>query len=506
MRARLVPLVWALAALKLAIHLATSWLTPYEFHRDEFLYFAMGRHLDLWRMDFPPFIAILARLVRAGLGDSLPALRLGPALAGTLVLLLAAESTRALGGGRRAQLLAALAVLAGPLFLRTGSLFQPVVFDQLWWTLAFYALLRLEQNPSPRWWMLLGAAGGLGLLTKFSIGLPAVGIGVALLAGRRRSDFLTPWPWLSLALAVAIGSPSIVGQLQLDWPVIAQMRVLRASQFTHVTPVSFLGEQLLYGPGTLLGLAGLIALLARRDLASARAVGLATLTCLLLVLLARGKGYYVGPVYPVLFAAGAVALERWSSRAAPPVYIAAVTLLLGYGLVALPVGVPILPPELMSRYARATLGDAALRTNWGSVDRLPQDYADMLGWRAQVDTVARVFRSLPPEDRRDAVIIADNYGRAGALDFYGPGLGLPAPISTAGSFWFFGPGEKPGRVAIVVGDEREDLEKFFESVEPAARFTHPWMVWGERDVTIWVCRKPRGTLQQFWPRIGPNWG
>jgi hypothetical protein len=191
---------------------------------------------------------------------------------------------------------------------------------------------------------------------------------------------------------------------------------------------------------------------------------------------------------------------------APVGRFVAAALLIGYGLVTLPLGLPVLPPERMSRYAQTFLGGAGLRTNWGSVERLPQDYADMLGWREQVDTVARVFRSLPAEDQRDVVIVADNYGQAGALDFYGPEVGLPAPVSTAGSFWSFGPGEKPGRVVIVLGDDRKDLERFFGDVEPAARFTHPWMVRWERDVTIWVCRRPKGTLQELWPRAGPNWG
>ena len=493
--------VWLLAALALALHLAVNFATPYEFHRDEFLYFAMGRHLQLWRMDFPPFIAILARTVRSTLGDSLPALRLAPALGGTALLLLTAACARTLGGGRGAQLLTVLAVFANPLFLRTASLFHPVVFDQLWWTLAFYGLLRIGQADEPRWWVLLGAAGGLGLLTKFSIGVPAVGIGLALVTSRHRGALATRWPWVGLAIALLIGSPSIVGQIRLDWPVLGQMSDLRTSQFVHVTVADFLAHQLLYGPATFLGLVGVIALLRRHDLAWARPVGVATLASFLLVLVLGGKAYYVGPVYPVLCAAGAVTLERWSVPAARPVRWGLAALLTLYGVGILPVGVPLLPPEPMSRYAQWVFGGETLKTNWGGVERLPQDYADMLGWRAQVDTVARVFRSLSPEDQRDAVIVGDNYGRAGALDFYGPRVGLPAPISTAGSFWFFGPGLKPGRVVIVVGDDREDLEKFFGDIQPAARFTHPWMVSEERDVTIWVCRQPRGTLQEAWPSL-----
>ncbi|MBA3259782.1 MAG: glycosyltransferase family 39 protein, partial [Gemmatimonadales bacterium] len=132
--------VAALGGIKLGLHLWVNATTPYGFHRDELLYLAMGRHLQLWRMDFPPGIALLAEASRAVLGDSLPAIRLAPALAGTALLVAAALFARELGGGRWAQGLAALAVLASPLFLRSANLFQPVVFDQVAWTAALFAL------------------------------------------------------------------------------------------------------------------------------------------------------------------------------------------------------------------------------------------------------------------------------------------------------------------------------------------------------------------------------
>jgi hypothetical protein len=261
-----------------------------------------------------------------------------------------------------------LAVFANPLFLRTASLFHPVVFDQLWWTLAFYGLLRIGQVDEPRWWVLLGAAGGLGLLTKFSIGVPAVGIGLALVASRHRGALATRWPWVGLAIALLIGSPSIVGQIRLGWPVLGQMSDLRTSQFVHVTVGNFLAYQLFYGPGTILGLIGVIALLRRHDLAWARPVGVATLASFLLVLVLGGKAYYVGPVYPVLCAAGAVTLERWSFPAARPVRWGLAALLTLYGVGILPLGVPLLPPDPMSRYAQWLFGGEALKTNWGGVE------------------------------------------------------------------------------------------------------------------------------------------
>lgn len=140
-----------LVALKLLAHLATAWLTPYEFHRDEFLYFAMGNHLRLLHMDFPPMSAMLAEAVRAVAGSSLFAYRILPTLFGTAIVGLAVMTAREMGGGRTAQVLTAIAVIFNPLFLRAASLFQPVVLDQFWWLLGFYALVRLGNSDDRRW-------------------------------------------------------------------------------------------------------------------------------------------------------------------------------------------------------------------------------------------------------------------------------------------------------------------------------------------------------------------
>lgn len=453
-------------------------------------------------MDFPPAIALIAESVRATVGESLFAIRLVPALAGTAILVLAACIARELGGGRWAQGLAALGVLASPLFLRSANLFQPVVLDQLTWTLALYALIRLCRDESPRWWIALGAAVGLGLLTKFSAAFLGAALLLAILATPRRAWLRTRWPWLAALLALAIGSPSLVGQIRLGFPVLSQMADLRATQLERVTPLEFIAGQLLWGPATLIGLAGLAALLTRRDLRPFRVVGWTCLCVMAILLALHGKSYYAGPLYPTLLAAGGVWLERVGSpRTGAALRWGAAAALLLFMAVLLPLGVPILAPERMARYARAIGATAALRTNTGEMDRLPQDYADMLGWEAQARAVASVVRALPPADRGRAVLVAANYGEAGALDLFGPRYGLPQVVSPAGSFWFFGPGTRPGDVVVTIGVSREDLRPLFASVEEAGEVRSPWSVAEERDLTILVARGPRRTLQEVWPSL-----
>ncbi len=205
-----VRLVLLIGGASLGLHLATALVTSFGVHRDTFLYFAMGDHVRLWRMDFPPLIAILARITAALGGRSVVGASVMPALASTALIVLAAVIARNLGGSRHAQALAMLGVLCNPLFLRAGALFQPVVLDQLWWTLALLGVVLLCRDNHPRWWLLIGVACGLGLLTKFSILI----LGAALLAGSllavRGRNLLTPWPWL--AALIAAGARRAVGR------------------------------------------------------------------------------------------------------------------------------------------------------------------------------------------------------------------------------------------------------------------------------------------------------
>jgi 4-amino-4-deoxy-L-arabinose transferase-like glycosyltransferase len=495
-------LVFGLAAAFLLLHVVTDLVTTYGFQRDEFLYFAMGDHLRLWRMDFPPAIAILSVVTRFVLGDSLVALRLAPNLAASAIVVLAALLAREMGGGRLAQGFAALAVVASIFFQRAGTLFQPVILDALWWTVGFYALARLchGDGRERRWWLLLGLAGGIGLLTKFSILFFGFGVLVALLLTPHRRALATRWPWVVLLVALALGSPSLVGQVRLGWPVVGQMRDLQAGQLTHVSVAGFLLTQLMFGPAMLIGAWGALALLFAPGLRRFRPIGWTVLSVWATIVILHGKAYYVGATYPVLFAAGGVALDRVRRvRLRAWLRGAAVDATAIFGLLVLPIGVPILAPAPLEPYLHAIGAAEALRDNQGVMGRLPQDYADMLGWKDRVAAVAEAYHGLSPIERAQAVIIANNWGEAGALEFYGPKVGLPPVVSTAGSFYYFGPGTRPGAVAITIGEGRQGLYRFYDSVEAGPHLVNPLTVREERDLTVYICREPKTTLQAIWP-------
>ncbi len=477
----------------------------------------------------------------------------GPALAHGALIVLAAAFTYRLGGGALPQLLTALVVATAPVYMRAGALFQPVVFDQLWWTAALYVLLRigqetqrdsaaearqrtrfppLDQSDGGRW-ALLGLLLGIGLLTKFTILVLGLAILVALLITPLRRELLTPWPWAAAALAFLIGSPSIAGQMALDWPLIGQFQDLQDAQLDRVSPTAFLLEQvLMVGPIVLVAAVGAVWAVVGRTGPGTRVVAWAAVVAFGVLLAVGGKAYYAAPVWPALVGITLAGVARWtrassrlggadggdgadgvdddgdrrsvgpSGRLRMPAvaWSAMAVLVIGWGVISLPMGLPFLPPEPMARYA-ARLGiTGAVTTNTGEGLELPQDYADMLGWEALADSVLAVYRELPPEERETAVILATNYGRAGAIDYYGADE-LPHAVAPVGSYWFWGPGERPGQVTIVVGAAPEDLlGEHFRSARLARRVENPWGVPEERSVGIVVARDPVRPLQDVWPR------
>lgn len=488
-----------IALVVVGAHVATNLVSAYGLNSDELLYLAMGQHLRLFAMDFPPLIAVLARGERALLGDGLWAIRLAPALAHAAIIIVAAASARAAGGGRSAQIVVALVAATTPLHLRPGAMFQPVVLDQLWWSLALYALLRLSLAPrptaAPRLWLLLGAAMGLGLLTKFSILFIGLGVTIALVATPLRRSFATPWPWVALLLALALGAPTIVGQIRLGWPVVAQMADLRSRQLVLVSTRGYLGEQLSYGPIAALAVAGMV-----WGWRHARALAIACGVPFIVLLLLHAKGYYVGPIYPVLGGVGAAWIEV-PGRLNPARRRVAAVAAIVFAVIALPMGLPLLPPAPMARYVALLGAGQATSSIAGAVMPLPQDYADMLGWDEMARQTAQVYRSLSPADRARVVLLAGNYGEAGALDFYGPRYGLPKARCAIGSYWFYGAGPRPGAVAITVGLGAADVAALYRDARLARTVVTPLALASEQVVPIAVARRPYRALQRVWPAL-----
>lgn len=479
---------WLAAGAALAFHLVA--LTRYGWFRDELYYVACASRLDWGYVDHPPLSIAILGAVRALTGDSLVAFRLVAALAGAATVFLSCRLARELGGGRFAQAVAGLAALLCPVLLGTTRFYSMNAFEPLLWTAATLALLRALRAGATRDWLVFGAVVGLGLLNKISMSWWVMGLAVGLVLSPHRGRLFSRGPWLAVALAVALFAPHIAWQVAHGWPTLEFMRNATGSKMAPVTLAGFLlGQFRSMGPGNVLvGLGGLVFALLPVAGRPWRCLGLAVLAVIgLLIGAGTSRANYLAGTYPLLFALGGLAWERWSRsrpRAIRAPLVAAVALLT---LPLAPFALPLLPVESFIRY-QAALGVTPSTEERKRVGPLPQGYADMFGWPELAAEVAKAADRLTPEERRGAVVFGQNYGEAAAIEVLGRPLGLPRAVSGHNNFWLWGPGPWDGRVMIVIGGDPQDNAEYFDHIEVVGVWDHPYAMPYERGLDISIGR------------------
>ena len=487
--------------LKLVVHLASY--RGYGMFRDEFYYLACSHHLAWGYVDQPPLSIFVLWVTRLLLGDSLFAVRLVPALAGAATVLVAGLITRRLGGGKGAQSLAMVAVIAAPVYLSLNHFYSMNALDILVWALAAYLLVNLLQRNDPRLWILLGTVLGIGLMNKISVLWLGFGLAVGLLATDRRRLLLTRGPWITGGIAAAFLAPYLLWQMKNDWPTVEFIRNATQNKMVAVAPLAFLEGQIttMNAVAFPLWITGLGWLLFARAGRPFRLLGIVYLAVFaLLVANGTSRSGYLSPAYTWLLPAGAVAAERWLSRwRAVPLWSYAALIAIG-GVLFAPFALPVLPVERYISYAaRAGVGPSTAERK--ELAELPQFYADMHGWEAIVETVAGVYHSLPLGDREKAAIFTFNYGDAGAIDYLGRAHGLPKAIGGHNNYWLWGPRNYTGEVVLVMGEERKDVEQSFEHVELGAVIDCGRCMPYENGRSIWIARGLRGTLTERWAQL-----
>jgi 4-amino-4-deoxy-L-arabinose transferase-like glycosyltransferase len=475
---------------------------------DELYFLACGEHLSFGYVDMPPLTALQAWTARALLGDSLLAIRLLPALAGVGLVLLTGAIVRQLGGGRFAQALAAVAVLLTPFYLSFDSYLSMNSVEPLLWMGCVLILIHMIKTGDARLWLWFGVIAGIGLENKDTMLMFGFALIAGLLMTPERRLMGTRWFFMGGMIAALIFLPNLIWMVQHHFPHLEMLaNIKRNRRNVALSPLGFIGQQVLgMQPVALpIWLCGLWVFLFTGEGRPYRALGLAYLVTLVTLLLAEGRFYYLAPAYPVLLAGGAVAIERW--LAPPqwhwirPAYLG--LLVLTGGMIALVV-LPLLPPETYLRYTRF-IGVSVPKLEHRQSSELPQMLADRLGWSEIAAAVAKVYNSLPADERADTAIFGLNYGEAGAIDFYGPKLGLPKAISGHDNYWYWGPRGYTGKIMIVLGDTpREQLERSFARIEERGSVGNRYAMASEH-FTIYLCREPRGwTLNQVWPKL-KNW-
>jgi 4-amino-4-deoxy-L-arabinose transferase-like glycosyltransferase len=458
----------------------------YGYFRDELYYIADGHHLQLGYVDQPLLMGWLAALLRVTVGNGLVAIHVIPALACALLIVVTGRMARELGGGRVAQPVAGMAVLFCLNFMAAGSIFSMDVLDQLWWAIASLILIRLLRLNSPRLWLLVGLVGTVALLTKLTVLFFGLGLALALLVTPERRSLRTPWPWLAGGIACLGLLPYLVWNAVNGWPTW---------EFWHhyggigTSPLAFFAAQIgQMNPVALpLAAAGLVFYF-RRTGARYRLLGWAFVFVYLVLTLLRTKPYFLAPAYPILFAAGAVAFERWKPRPRlawlRPAYFALLALA---GLLLAPAVMPILPPK----------------TAVHAYGSLEQVLADRLGWKSLTTTVEQVYAGLPPAQRAQACVLASNYGEASALSQLAAPGRLPQVISGHNNYYLWGPGACTGEVLIGIGYPPGDFTGTYADVALAVTQRCQYCVSFERELPIVVAFNPTNPvdLARLWPSV-----
>jgi 4-amino-4-deoxy-L-arabinose transferase-like glycosyltransferase len=499
------PLAWAavlpLVAIKLA--LSVSVLTRYGWFRDELYYVASTRHLALGYVDHPPLsIALLAGWTGI-FGESLAAIRMLAALIGASSVLLAAFIARELGGRAFAQFLAALAVLAAPMFLGTQFFFSMNGLDQALSALAILLYARWLRTGNDRTALWLGAALGVALLNKLSTLWLVAGMLAGLVLTRQRVLLGRRSTWAAIGITALVAMPHFLWQVFNGFPTIEFIRNAAEHKMVRVSPVEFWANQLRdTNPfNAALWLAGILAPFLVAPLRRFAPVSVLFVTVAAILMANASKTYYLGIAYFGVLAAGAVWLERATGGVPGHAARGALVLLIAaYGVVTAPLAVPLFSPQGVNEHLQR-LGLDLRSEERHETPPLPQHFADMHGWPELVDAVDRATARLAPEERSGAVVFGQNYGEAGAVDVLGRARGLPPAISGHNSYWMWGPGRDSVRAVIVIGGDLEDNVQVFEQFEIVDSTDCDLCMPYENRLPIGIGRGLRQPIRELWPGL-----
>jgi 4-amino-4-deoxy-L-arabinose transferase-like glycosyltransferase len=484
-----------LAMIFIAMHAATS--SPYGFHRDELATLDDARHLEWGFVAYPPLTPAAGRLSLALFGISTRGVRVLPIIALAVALLLAGLMARELGGSRRAQVLTSLAVAFIPIVTIQTSVLQYVSFDYLWGVLLTYFLLRLLNTNDARLWMAIGAVIGLGMMTKYTMAFFVAGLVGGLLATgvfdrNIRSQLRSPWLWGGVVVSLIIFLPNLIWQIQHHFISLDFLRHIHARDVGQGRTHGFLPEQLYVCVSA--GLAPL-ALMSIWFFFSERGrkyrlLGWMFVLTLLLFVVAQARSYYLGPLYPVLLAGGSVMWERWveASSRKWAITIQSVTWLMvvSSAVLSFALFTPVAPIN------------SAL---WNVTGKIQDNFKEEIGWTDLAETVARVYQSIPQNERAGSGIIVGNYGEAGAINLLGEKYSLPSAISGTNSAWYRSYPENNPQTLIAVGLDDGFLKEHFERCEMVAHNGNAYGVMNEesRDhPDIYLCHRLLQPWPEFW--------
>jgi hypothetical protein len=470
--------------------------TSYGYFRDELYYIVSGtQHLSLGYVDFPPLIAYVAALVNVFTKDSLISIHFVSAVNGALLVFVAGMIARELGGGRRAQLLAAFSTFVTLVFLADGSIFTPDSLDQLWWSLFAYLVIRIVKRREPKLWIVAGLVLGIGLLTKLTILFFATALILSFLAiPSARKYVRSKWVTFGGLLSFAFILPMIYWNAINGWPMVHFYLEFK-HDISGGGPLSFFSNQLT-GISILnfpIFIMGLYFYLRSNEGSALRALGLSYILLYAFMTALSMKPYYLAPIYPMLFAGGALLIEKSSiSKKGMLRWLGSkpfVACLIVVAILLAPLAMPILSPS-------------TLINSYGAGNYQTSPLPDRFGWSALVYNLSQAYDTLPSNVRSEACIFTENYGEASAVNFLGRDLGLPQAISGHNSYYIWGPDSCAGNVLITVGYSLSDVQQSFGNVSLLTTLACQYCISYESYLPVYLCTHPIfSSVASEWPLV-----
>ncbi|MHC4117774.1 MAG: glycosyltransferase family 39 protein [Planctomycetota bacterium] len=477
-------------------------LFPFEYgyFRDELYYIALSDNLDFGYVDVPPLVPFLLAAVRSILGTSFLSLHLLPAICGALVVWVVSLMVRELDGGFKAQLLALACVTLAPIYLCWESTYTYDAFDKLLWTLLLYVTVLLLKTENTKYWILFGIVAGFGLLTKITILLPCFGILSALMVTSRRKHLRSRYLWVGAALAILISSPYVLWQIKHGLPALEYYENYVEMKTWPTKPWAFIFIQILIMNllASPVWLSGLYSFIFDKDDDRFKTVGYAYVIALIICMILQVKFYLLTPFYTVLFASGAVFVERHARGQKARRLKAITAAVFVTGLAHVPLVRPVVPVELFVKYTGRSLWEA-IKAERHELGRLPQHFHDRFGWDKMATTVKRAYDSLNEGDKSKACVLMGNYGEAGAIWVHGEQHDLPKPISGHLQYCLWGTRGHSAEVVISMGIDSEKLKDHFGDVKVVRRHWCRWAIPYEKYLDVHVCRNPKRSLEEMWP-------
>jgi len=487
-----------LALFTAAIHLIFSY--NLEFHRDELLYFSLGRHPAFGYASVPPMIGWVAWFMQNIFGNSLFAVRFFPALLSGLMVFLISALAKELGGTVYSRLLAAIGIIISLFGLRTFLLFQPVHIDLILWTLSFYLAVKYINTSSGKYLILFGITAGLAFLNKYLIGILIFSFLLIIPFTQYRTLFRNKKLWHGILAGILVFSPNLIWQIVNGLPVIQHFAELKRTQLVNVDQTAFLIEQLIIpGTGSILTVAGIVFLFVSKKVRKFRFFGFVVIGVIVTLMLLHGKSYYTQGIFPFLIAAGAVSWENLLRKTWLRILLPLVIIILTIPTV--PIGIPVYKTEkLVSYFSNLTTDygmDFVCRFEDGQIHSLPQDYADMLGWEELTLITGEAWQKIT--DKKSAFIYCENYGQAGAITVIGKKYGLPEAICFSESFRYWIPDRfDPDITSMVyINDEMgDDVRLLFRKITKIGSISNRDA--REFGTAVWLCEDPAGSFNEFW--------